>query len=165
MASRKKPNVDESQVYSTTEWARRIHGECADVLQILERDFGFQITESKQETAYVTLTAQNSLTFVAISWDPRDGFIYWIGPTQKGNVPNIPVHPNLKDALPQYEIDLVAAVKTDGILPTIRGKNNSTLESLSNAITYLVKHAADLLQGDWSCREALDARFRKQTGR
>jgi|GEM_PF-4325819 len=151
-------------VYSTTEWARRIHGECTEVLQILERDFGFEISESEHKTAYVAMTAQNSLTFIAISWDPRDGFMYWIGPTQKGIVPSVPVHPNLKASLPRYEIDLIAAVKTDGTLPTIRGKNNSTLESLSNAITYLVKHAADLLQGDWSCRDELDARFRKHSG-
>jgi hypothetical protein len=74
------------------------------------------------------------------------------------------VFPNLNELLPIYEIAAVAAVKTDGILPTIRGKDGPTLDSLSNEITYLVTNAADLLRGDWSCRPELEVKVKKKIG-
>lgn len=164
MTSRKKAKSVDSQVYSTTEWARRIHQECLDVLQVLVRDYGFQITEAMHETAYVHFTVRNTSTFIEISWDPRDGLAYWIGPIEKGSVPKLSVFPDWKQSSSRYEIETIAAVKTDSILPTIQGKNNTTLESLTNAITYLVENAADLLQGDWSCREELEVHVRKNIG-
>jgi hypothetical protein len=112
----------------------------------------------------VEVTAQNAWTFFTITWDPRGGLMYWIGPLDKGHVPGIPVHANLNEPLSEYDIAFVAAVKTEGVLPTIRGKDGPTLESLSNAITYLVNNAADLLRGDWSCRPELEIRVRKNIG-
>lgn len=110
--------------------------------------FEMEIANNYVNGSLLSIELRNKHAVVEISWDPRDGFLYFIGPVRR-NTP--------WEGPSRYEIAAFATLTKDGVIPNVRGRNGGRLPvAIRNAVKFLTKHVGACLNGDWSIRPQLD---------
>jgi hypothetical protein len=150
-----------SQV-STKKMATAVMKQFANAVRDFGADFSLSVSQSECLTIYPEVTARNDHAFIRMTWSPQDGCEYYIGPLVNNSVPDYTLAPNLAAPLLEYELEWFSKIRTNGVLPMVRGKSGPTDQAVVNAFGYITRYLGDCLCGDWSIRESLELAIRKE---
>ena len=143
-----------SQSRLTSELAQEAHETMLIAVQPLQREYEMHVTESGGCLAGVRL--QNQDTFISLTWSPKEGLEYSIGPLVDGLVPPADIFYRPGQSPHAYEIAWFAKLAGVQRNADIRGKIDGFAESLRTGVELVMKIAGAFLAGDWSRREKLD---------
>ncbi len=139
----------------TARLAREAFQEIADAAQSLLGEYGMQ-SRSTLDRGCVEVVLWNRDTFIRCTWDPRDKFLYSVGPTIGGEPPRRSHDSCRTTPRMEYGEAVIRTLKgvrvTDDLGIALARGRHSPKEGLK-AIQVL---AHELLAGDWSRREDLE---------
>jgi hypothetical protein len=145
-----------SEFYSTDQRAKLVLDDLKHGLRQLEIQFAMSHTNSTIEGSFVEVIYQNDVTFVRVTWSPRDGLRYHLGPLRHGEVPPRELTYRPGQSLRDYELEWFMTLNRDNEFREIRGKTGEIVAAAQTAVEIMIKNGTSFLIGDWSRRSELD---------